>query len=112
MSNAELFVLVQTIAESLRIWVKRGEVALTEDQIMERARNCADSLRSTFMIIPLPAEPIAPEWHTPLIVGPAPRHMYGCHCGQCPGEFQAKPIGHSWSCRCDKCDLVNRSVKQ
>jgi hypothetical protein len=106
-TGADLTRLVETIAESLRVWVKRGEVALTEDQIYERARNTADSVRAAFMVVPYPEEQPTrdPEWWTPLIKD-AEKRASG------RDETAPGPVPwHSWSCRCDRCDTAKRSVK-
>jgi len=110
MSGPEMSRLVALLADGLRVWVKRGEVELTEDQIYERARNQATAVLAEYMLIPHPDTEGVPVRRPS--EGGYIGHGFGCPCGRCPGEFPAKPLGHSWSCKCDRCDLVKRSVKQ
>ena len=36
--------MMKVVADSLHVWVRRGEVALTEEQIVERAANIVQGL--------------------------------------------------------------------
>lgn len=103
MSGEGMSRLVTILADGLRVWVKRGEVALTEDQIFERARNQAQGVLSEFLVVSLPSEPVeteAPEWWTPLIGG-SPR--------------TERPAGvvpyHGWSCQCMTCHAAKQKER-
>lgn len=110
MSGQETSRLVAILADGLRVWVKRGEVALTEDQVFERARNQAQAVMGEYMLI---RRPELDELATPVA---AIGHGYGCPCGRCPGEFRStRPAGvvpyHGWSCQCTTCHAAKQKER-
>ena len=100
MTDAQVLGLVEILANGIRVFVQRGIADLTEDQIYDRARNQAQAILGNYFIVPLPdGVPVRRlDFDTPLISHPQ--------------EFPAKPLGHGWSCKCDRCDTFNRSVRQ
>ena len=115
MSREQLEALVEQVAEQLlqipppnSYW----ELGIGyREWAADRARNVVAGLGANYMVVPLPegVPERRPDWRTPLI-SDAPRHMFGCRCGKCPLETPGKPLGHGWSCKCDRCDTFNRSV--
>ena len=113
MSREQLEALVEQVAEQLLLVRPPGEFprAAFIAWVQDRARNIVAGLGANYMVVPLPegVPERRPDWRTPLI-SDAPRHMFGCRCGKCPLETPGKPLGHGWSCKCDRCDTFNRSV--
>jgi hypothetical protein len=88
--------LTVDVAEGLRVLRERDGVALTDDQIVERARNIVAGLVGNYFIVELPASKA--------------RHLDGCACGQCP--IPGRAVGHSWSCGCSVCEEAKRREKR
>lgn len=76
--------LISLVADGLTVLRVRDGVPLTDEQIEERAVNVVAALVGNYEV--------APMFETPLIAG--------------------RPAGHSGSCRCDRCDTYNRSVRK
>jgi hypothetical protein len=53
MSPAQLAKLVADVAEGLRVWRRRDGVELSEEQILERARNIVAGLVGNYRVEPL-----------------------------------------------------------
>ena len=106
MKNAILERLIRDIADSIRVLRVRDGVAVKEEQVQERARNLATILVVNFEMRPLPEHGGRLDWNTDLIS----RHPKVVELSEL--AKQGKPRGHGVSCRCDRCDSFNRSVKQ
>ncbi len=84
--------LVSDVAEGVRVLVTRDKIPLTEAQVLERARGIASSILGNYdlRLLPVAGLRMTVDFDTT------------------PG----KPVAHTWSCKCDKCDLYNRSVRR
>lgn len=89
MTDAVISRLIADIRAALLVLNQRG-AKVTPEQADERARNIVQSLVVNFEVRELPRM-AAVDFDTPLIVG--------------------RPVGHSWSCRCDRCDAYKRGVQ-
>lgn len=85
-SPSLLAALVADILDGLRVFNSVDKLNIPEALLLARARNIVDGLRGNYSIVALAEGPERPHWETPLIQGP-----------------QSRPLGHSWSCRCDRC---------
>lgn len=90
-SPAVIASLLKDVSDGLRVWRDRDRIALTDEQILERARNIVNGLIGNYFISAMP-EPSAVDWAAP--------------------EISGRPVGHGWSCRCDPCDTYKRSVRK
>ena len=109
MSNAVLEKLIRDIADSIRVLRVRDGIQVSDELCTERARGLTTYLVTHYEMRPLPEHrPPAPwiDWETPLIS----RHPKVQELSEL--AKQGKLQGHGTSCRCDRCDTFNRSVKQ
>lgn len=93
--SLEMARLLKLIEDGIRVLRTLEGVPVSDAQCEERANGIGAQLLGNYLVVELPAEPVeaeAPEWWTPLIEG--------------------RPVGHSWSCRCDRCDTYKRSTKE
>ena len=120
-ADRDLERLIDIVAAAVYVLNTRdGIAAVTRELAMERARNAVSAVIVTFELRALaPVPERIPTWDTPLISDGEPRHMFGCRCGRCPGQFpkvaelrelyaQGKPEGHGRSCACRDCKVFNQ----
>ena len=119
-ADRDLERLIDIVAAAVYVLNTRdGIAAVTRELAMERARNAVSAVIVTFELRALaPVPERIPTWDTPREEPPY-RHIWGCRCGNCPGEFpkvaelrelyaQGKPEGHGHSCACRDCKVFNQ----
>lgn len=94
MKTLDIEKLVNLVAEGVRVLRSRDGVPLTDDQITERARGICTIVITNYEMRELPELGLhmTIDFDDPAISG--------------------KPVAHTWSCKCDKCDTYNRSVQK
>lgn len=91
-------VLLADVAEGVRVLRVRDGHPLTEEQVIDRARNIVTGLLGNYDVRPLP-RPASLDWDDPLVHGPRVSGIPGI------------PPGHSWSCRCDRCSNAKQKER-
>ena len=122
--DVDLEPLVDMVADSVYVLNTRdGIAAVTPEVAKERARNIVQKVIVHYELRALaPVPERIPTWDTPREEPPY-RHIWGCRCGNCPGEFpkvaelrelyaQGKPEGHGRSCACRDCKVFNAATKR
>jgi len=84
-------------------------VVTTSEQAYERARNIVQALLGSYEMRPVPRGPYTVDFADPRIS--PPRGAYSKTEELAALFRQGKPLGHSATCRCDKCDAFNRGVR-
>ena len=129
--------LMKLVDDGLRVFRTRDGVRLTDEQIEERTNNIVAALLGNYLIVshveaeePLRYAVIGPvqelpqwseaddarmvDWNDPRISRWEPgqyRRAFASREELAALYADGKPRGHLATCRCDKCDTVDRSVK-
>ena len=114
MTPVDIEALVRDIADGIRVFRTRDGKPLTDAECEERARNCAVRVIARFELRRLPEVSSAVDWNDPRISRWEPgqyRRAFASREELAALYADGKPRGHLATCRCDKCDTVDRSVK-